>query len=144
MGRAPARTRIPERDYSANDRASAVCVTNLGPRTTYLNRPSCSRVDSTPGIGSASRCTSFHSPFSRRNINVTRSEYGTGASPPTEAVVRSLPTTYPRSPLTPEAVTSNSADVQLEKLDASQSKRDSTAVQPLAVLAAPNTVTGSL
>src|SRR4029077_15736080 len=46
----------------------------IGPPTPYLSRSSGSSVDWTPGAGSACRGTSFHSPFSRRNTNVTRSE----------------------------------------------------------------------
>jgi hypothetical protein len=42
-------------------------------RRSSLKRPSCARADSLSGSGSACRCTTFHSPSSRRKTVVTRS-----------------------------------------------------------------------
>jgi hypothetical protein len=45
-----------------------------------------------PEAGSACRCTTFHSPSSRRNTVVARSTYGCGGAPLIDAVVCSIAT----------------------------------------------------
>src|ERR1700719_4423758 len=60
-----------------------------------------------------------------------------------DAVVCSIPTTYARSPLAPAARTSYSADMQFEKVDASQSNVGRISSHPVFVVTAPNNVTGS-
>ncbi len=70
-------------------------------------------------MGSAWRCTIFHSPFSRRKIVVLRSVYGVGSEPRTDAVVRSIASRYAKSSPTSAATTSHSHERQFEKFAAS-------------------------
>ena len=55
------------------------------------SRPICWSAPALTGAGSAWRWTTFHAPSSRRNTCVTRSSYGSGAAPPTDATVCSTP-----------------------------------------------------
>ena len=85
--------RLGRRRRSPSDlvpRPSAACDYRLRPPATSWEIPR--RAASLSGVGSAWRCTTFHSPFSRRQIVVTRSSYASASAPPTEAEVCSMPT----------------------------------------------------
>ena len=74
-------------DYPVDGGKSASGLAHRGSHCSRCSRESNSAESP---IGSAWRCTIFHSPFSRRKIVVLRSMYGVGSEPATDAVVRSM------------------------------------------------------
>src|SRR5439155_8951301 len=91
------RTRLTISDYSARARVS---------------RPT--TAPESAASASPWRCTTFHSPSSRRKIVVTRRTYGLGSAPLIDAVVCSSATVYARSPRASAATISFSYDRQFE------------------------------
>src|SRR4029077_3410007 len=103
------------------------------------------RPTTSPGSAAALawRCTTFHSPSSRRKIVVTRSTYGLGSAPLTDAVVCSSATVWARSPEASAATIWFWYDRQPESCCPSVSKIDPISPHPRPDIAAPNSVSGS-
>ena len=96
--RAPGDMRSYRRDMAPGEYPShrqpcdELCRGRAPPRPWFVHWLGCKRASNSAdsSIGSAWRCTTFHSSFSRRKIVVLRSMYGVGSDPPIDAVVRSM------------------------------------------------------